>query len=409
MSFQYLSVGYVALNEHNWSTVIPTIHTIFITTQPLPAASGSSTPQGPDSRRLSPMPFDHPMLSHMPTMRSQSAESDNVLPLTPLDLRPDAKITLSRPRTAATTPVTENPPTLLSEPTITAPIEQAPTAPAVPLTPEQQPGPPARNLPLTINTSPDKGVLPPFSPVFPMRSPLGAKPLPTPPSRAPAPPAAHQPHPLSNQPLPPLPQQSPPLTIHQHVVTPAHQRTPFASSNQAVVPIVHHNQPVASTSYRQPTPAHQRTASASSYQPVASTSYRQSPPEHIPILQPTPISPGLLSATSPMSSGFPTATSPSLLSPSPDPNRISVFICQSDGFVVPVTSPEYRIVSLSRTSTIADLKDAVADEYVIPPYLQELSVNGRILDDEIEEHLLETAGVGHGTVLVLRRGQSARA
>jgi hypothetical protein len=67
------------------------------------------------------------------------------------------------------------------------------------------------------------------------------------------------------------------------------------------------------------------------------------------------------------------------------------------------TLPEYRIIHVPKAYTIADLKDVLSDEFVMPAYLQELWVGGRMLGEDGDDQVLEVAGVTHGVVVVLSR------
>ncbi|KAG8811986.1 hypothetical protein FRC17_002247 [Serendipita sp. 399] len=59
LSCQYLTVGYIVLNELNWESIAPTIHTLFVAvkpTPPPPPASTATTPQ-PSTGHLQLSPF----------------------------------------------------------------------------------------------------------------------------------------------------------------------------------------------------------------------------------------------------------------------------------------------------------------------------------------------------------------
>jgi hypothetical protein len=53
--------------------------------------------------------------------------------------------------------------------------------------------------------------------------------------------------------------------------------------------------------------------------------------------------------------------------------------------------------------TIADLKDVLSDEFVMPVYLQELWIGGKMLEEDGDDLVLEAAGLTHGVVVVLSR------
>jgi hypothetical protein len=266
---------------------MPTIHTLFITTQPLPPLpppSTGSSPKVPESKRLSLVPFTSSQMSHDLTEHSQSTEASNVIPPSPLDPRVEAQppqVTA----TAATAAVE----------LVTTQSEELTIGPPVP------PKSPLQRV---------------RSPITPIRSQLGEQPLPTPPSGRPAS-------------LPKPTMQSPISTI-----PPAPQ-----------------------------------------------------PPNHSPGPQPP---------------NSPPAFSPPSIPPSTDPSKVSLIIYLDDQSAQN-TLPEYRVINVPKAYTIADLKDLLSDRFVMPAYLQELWIDGRILEEDADDQVLEAAGVTHGVVVVLSR------